>query len=165
LVISLILLLVMSVVGISSMNGARLEIVMAGIMQQEEIALRRAERSLAFAETHVENIVSTAGQFQFSTDNDAYYSATDDLDPSVVDWSGLHFSAGPEFTDNDLDDDDAMVVQYIGVRAVTGESEGEVVDTPIAGSTAHVYRITARSATGARAVRIVQSVYTTMAAP
>jgi type IV pilus assembly protein PilX len=165
LVISLILLLVMSLIGVASMNGAKLEITMAALMQQQEIALRRAERTLSFAEAHVESIVTTPGQFQFSTDNDAYYVVADNLDASVVDWSGLHATAGPEFTDNSIDDDDAILVEYYGTRAVSGESESETVDTPIAGSMAHVYRITSRSATGGKAVRMVQSMYTTMEAP
>ena len=165
LVVSLILLLVMTLIGVSAMNGARLEISMASLMQQEEAALRRAERTLDFAEDHVETLVSTAGQFQFSSDNDAYYVLSDNLDAAVADWSSLNPLAGPESTDNSIDDDDALVVEYLGLRSITGESERERVGAPVAGGQAHVYRITARSATGAKAVRIVQSMYTTMQAP
>ena len=166
LVISLILLLVMTMVGVSAMNGARLEINMASLMQQEEAALRRAERTLDFGEDHVEAIVTTAGQFQFGSDNDGYYLITDAVDASVADWSKLNPIAGPE-SDGDLssDNDDSLVVEYLGLRAVSGESEKDQGGAPIAGGYAHVYRITARSATGAKAVRIVQSMYTTMQAP
>jgi len=46
LAVSLILLLVMTIIGIAAMDGARLEISMAGLMRQAEVALRRAERTM-----------------------------------------------------------------------------------------------------------------------
>ena len=165
LAVSLILLLVMTLIGIAAMDGARLEISMAGLMQQDEVALRRAERTLVTAENRVENIADTAGQFEFGTANDAFYLPVNDLDASEIDWSGFTSAVGPINSDNSKDDDDAYVVEYLGAKIIPGEAEGEETDTPIAGSLAHAYRITTRSASGGKSVRMVESIYTTFEAP
>ncbi len=165
LAVSLILLLVMTIIGIAAMDGARLEISMAGLMQQDEVALRRAERTLVVAEAAVETIVATPGKFEFGATGDAFYLLVDDLDVSGVDWSSIDSAAGPVSSDNGKDDDDALVVEYLGAKVITGESEVEATDTPVAGSLAHAYRITTRSAAGGKSVRMVESIYTTFKDP
>ncbi|MDE0952153.1 MAG: PilX N-terminal domain-containing pilus assembly protein [Halioglobus sp.] len=165
LAVSLILLLVMTILGIAAMNGARLEISMAGIMQQEEVALRRAERSLAFAETAIETIATTDGQFEFGSSNDGYYLPGDELNVSFIDWSSIDSEGGPVFTANGTDDDDEWVVEYLGAKVIPGNSQGENPDALVAGGFAYTYRITTRSAIGSKGVRIVESIYTTVEAP
>jgi type IV pilus assembly protein PilX len=166
LIITLILLVVMTLVGISTMKGSILEIKMAGAMQEEEVALRRAERTLISAEKAVLDLVSTAGPFEFTLANDGYYLVTtDDLDASVSDWSAISSLEGPITSDNGLDDDDAFVIEYLGVKPVPGERLGVRTDAPIAGDEAHFYRNTTRSASGRNAVRIVESIYATSELP
>ena len=166
LAVSLILLLVMTLIGIAAMDGARLEISMAGLMQQDEVALRRAERTLVMAEADIESKVATAGQFEFGTAGDGFYVGTSmPIVPEGVDWSSIDSEVGPENSDNGKDDDDASVVEYLGAKIIPGEGEGEETDTPVAGSLAHAYRITTRSASGGKSVRMVESIYTTFEAP
>lgn len=165
LAICLILLLVMTVIGVSAMNNARLEISMAGLMQKEEVALRRAERTLMVAEESIEAKVALAGQFEFSTPGDAYYITSDDLNARKADWSSITYEEGVDFTADGIDNDDTYVIEYLGWTAVADGGQGIANDATVAGDQVHAYRITARSASGAKSVRIIESIYTTFGAP
>ena len=129
LAICLILLLVMTVVGVSAMNGARLEISMASLMQKEEVALRRAERTLIEAEEDVTLKVAVAGPYDFSTGSDAYYRTEDyavdtPVNARVKDWSALNAASGPIYSADGLDNDDVYVIEYLGEKVVPGGDEG-----------------------------------------
>lgn len=163
--VCLILLLVMTLIGIASMSGASLEIKMAGLMQQEEIALRRAERTLVVAEDAIETMATTTGRFEFGGSGDGYYLPEDEIDARVADWSGFSHLAGPVSSDDDQDNDDAYVVEYLGPMVIPGETVREETDAPVAGALAHVYRTTIRSASPGKSVRIIESLYTTAEAP
>jgi len=163
LAVSLILLLAITLIAIASMNGARLEITMAGLMQQEEVALRRAERTLIAAETNITTLVSTTGPHNFAAENDGYYTAADDLNAAVNNWTFGKIN-GPVNTNNSIDDDDHYVIEYLGEQNIPGESEAENPDTEIAGAKVYVYRTTTRSTSG-KGIRLVQSIYTTIDPP
>lgn len=165
LAICLILLLVMTVIGVSAMNSARLEISMAGLMQKEEVALRSAERTLREAEQDVTLKVATAGQFEFSTPGDSYYITGDKLNARITDWSSIEHQTARVHTADGIDNDDAYVIEYLGWTVVAGGAQGIQNDATIAGDRVHAYRITARSASGAKSVRIIESMYTTFGAP
>ena len=53
LIISLIILLAMTLIGVSSMDSAVLELRMAGTMQSQVVAMNRAEATLAAAEDRI----------------------------------------------------------------------------------------------------------------
>jgi len=167
LAICLILLLVMTVIGVSAMNGARLEISMASLMQKEEVALRRAERTLMEAEEDIEKEVAEAGLFEFSTPGDAYYvtGTGTDFNARILDWTSIAHEKGEVYTADGRDNDDAYVIEYLGWTAIAGGAQGMANDPTVAGDRVHAYRITARSASGAKSVRIIESTYTTFGAP
>jgi type IV pilus assembly protein PilX len=168
LVVSLILLLVMTVIGVGSMGVAVTEIKMATTMQQEEVALRRAERTLLIAENAIETIVNASTPYEFTTAGDAYYvyDPNDAVDPRSADWSGISSMAGPVSTPSDnLDNDDAYITEYQGSRVIPGEAEPGSPDAPVSGGLAYIFRNTTRSASGKNAVRIVESVYATFESP
>ncbi|MBT4523091.1 MAG: hypothetical protein HOC23_24065 [Halieaceae bacterium] len=165
LIISLIVLLGMTLIGISAMEGALTEIKMASTMQQQTLVLRRAEATLLTAEDAVDSLVSTAGPFEFGTDADGYYLPTDSVRANAIDWSAVSSEAGPTSTSNSIDDDDAFVVEYFGARAIPGESAAVNTDAPVYGGTVYIFRNTTRSASGRGMVRLVQSLYTTVDAP
>ncbi|MFT6276425.1 MAG: Tfp pilus assembly protein PilX [Halioglobus sp.] len=155
----------MTVIGVSAMNSARLEISMAALMQKEEVALRRAERTLMVAEESIEAEVALARQFEFSTPGDAYYITSDDLNARKADWSSITHEEGVDFTADGIDNDDIYVIEYLGWTAITSGGQGIANDAAVAGDLVHAYRITARSASGAKSVRIIESIYTTFGAP
>ena len=167
LIVSLILLLIMTIIGISAMNGARLEVSMAGMMQREEIALRGAERTLRAAERYVENSVGT---FDAAKDGHYHYlpedADEDKLDPSVTDWTNIdsltRLPDHPELSE--LGNGDAFVVEYLGEMTLPGSSLNDGADV-IPGDRVNAYRITTRSESDGRAVRIIEAIYTKLYNP
>ena len=171
LAVSLILLLVMTIVGVSAMNGARLEINMAGLMQDEQDALRRGERTLVEAVTRIQQVVSAEGKFEFHSEEDEedglYAPDENDRIADVAtthDWSELDTIRSTDHSEF-KDDDNAIVIQYLGTQTIPGGDLGVDGEAPIAGEEAHVYRITTRSETGTNSVRIIESIYTTFDGP
>lgn len=159
LVVSLILLLVMSLVGVAAMNGARQEIAMAAATQQEELALRRAERTLLAAEAEVRDIVKATGAHSFS--GNGYYLASNNQAPDI----SLSMDPNSLAVRDGIQDGDFYVIEYLGEKVVPGESEGVETDASVEGGIVHAYRITVRSDTDGRGVRTIRSIYTTSAAP
>jgi type IV pilus assembly protein PilX len=157
LIVSLILLLIMTIIGISAMNGARLEVSMAGMMQREEVALRGAERALMAAEKYMENTVGT-----FDDMADGHYLPADGVDPSVTDWTNIVSLGESEVAE--LSARDAFIVEYEGEVTLPGSALNDGGDT-IPGDKVNVYRITTRSDTDGNAVRIVESIYTKLYNP
>lgn len=155
LVVSLILLLIMTIIGIAAMNSAQLEIRMAGMMQREEVALRAAERTLWVAEEYIEGLASDEPDYTVGGN----YSREAEVDVSKTDWTEIARLEKADF--GALGEQDAFVVQYLGTMPVPGSS---VVDDPsqkLPGDEVNAYRITTRSeTTKGNAVRIVESTYT-----
>lgn len=164
LVVSLILLLIMTIIGISAMNGARLEVSMAGMMQREEVALRGAERALKTAERYVEN---SAGVFNDTVPG--HYlpdEVPDEMDLSATDWPDIDsltwLEDHPELSE--LGNGDAFVVEYLGEMTLPGSSLNDGADV-IPGDRVNAYRITTRSESDGRAVRIIEAIYTKLYNP
>jgi len=160
LIVAMIMLIVLTLIGVSSMNTAVVELKMAGSMQQQGIALNRADEMLRVGEDNVQTIADTAGSFDFGTKGDGYYVVSDDIDVFDIDWAAQGLTAIPGANANDT-----YVVEYIGEKKVTGESGSEGGGLGVAGSKVYTYRITSRSATGKNAVRLVQSIYVTANPP
>ncbi|CAA0121587.1 Uncharacterised protein [Halioglobus japonicus] len=156
LVVSLILLLIMTIIGISAMNGARLEVSMAGMMQREELALRAAERTLTAAERYIEN-----KPVPLDDSIDGHYPAENDLDTSVTDWTeivSVNKTGIPQLSG--LGEKDELVVEDLGEFTAGGHLGELMVGDEIHGDRFDAYRITTRSETEGKAVRIVESTYT-----
>ena len=154
--VALVMLLVLTLIGVSSMNTAIVELKMAGSAQQQGVALNRADEMLRVGEDDVRNIVIDPGAFNFATAGDGYYVNTDNVNVMTTDWSGLNSIEAPNGTDE-------YVVEYTGAKTLLGGSEKEGSD--IAGDTVHSFRITSRSEAGKGALRLVQSIYVTSAPP
>lgn len=168
LVVALVMLLVLTLIGISSMNTAIVELKMAGSSQQQGIALNRADELLHVGEQDVLAIVQDPGPFNFSTVDDGYYTAADNINVHDISWEGLNSIQGSSV-------DESYVVQYMGAKALRGESVrtggGKTGNTGggtgggIAGSYVYSFLITSRSEAGKGALRLVQSIYVTSESP
>jgi type IV pilus assembly protein PilX len=175
LVVSLILLLVMTIMGVAAMNGARMEISMAGLVQEQELALRDSEWAHVAAELLIEDLVIVAGPHDFSASGDGYYWTGDVVTPdaSDTDWVGKGYDfivhegsdVGADDGDEGIDDDQTSIIEYVGVYALNDGGQQEGGDGPIAGDQAFIYRVTTRSATGGKAVRIIETIYSTINQP
>lgn len=158
LVIALVMLLVLTLIGVSSMNTAIVELKMAGSMQQQGFALNRADEALRVGEEDVLAIVTDPIAFDFSLAGDGYYITADDIDVHDIDWAGLTSIQGANTTD-------VYVTEYMGAKPIPGESVKVGTDGRIIGGAVHSFRITSRSEAGKSALRLAQSIYVTTAPP
>lgn len=155
LLVSLIMLLLMTVIGVATMNTTILESKMAGNVQSEVLAFNNAESSLRFAETDVQqNIVDTAGVFDFSAD-DGYYDNPVNL--STFNW---------DTDDFEVVGNDRYIVEYMGPRTLTGNSAAMDQTGGTSGSTIYVFQITARSQDNVSgSTQMLRSTYATLRGP
>ncbi len=160
LLVVMVMLLVLTLIGVSSMNTAVVELKMAGSMQQQGIALNRAEELLSDAEAGLEAIVADSSRFDFNAADDPYYGPNEDLDVYNIDWEGQGFTT--QAGDNEGEE---YVTQYLGQKIIPGESEKISTDGRIIGGYIFTFRNTTRSEAGKNAVRIVQSIYATEIEP
>lgn len=163
LVVALVMLLVLTLIGVSSMNTAIVELKMAGSTQQQGIALNRADEMLRVGEEDVLAIVTDPTAFDFTTAGDGYYVVEDVINVHNNDWAtaGLNTIQGDNAND-------VYVVQYMGAKAIPGESERQGGGTgkgEVVGGEVHSFVITSRSEAGKSALRLVQSIYVTTASP
>jgi hypothetical protein len=164
-VLCLVILFAMTLIGVSSMDSAVRELKMSNTMQQQVVALNRAEATLQSAEDAIDTIVSDGAVYNFETTDDGFYPRDSGVVVEQVDWSSVTAEAGPVNTDNSIDDDDRYVVEYLGEKAIPGETVAVDTDGGIAGGSVHTFRNTTRSAYGRSVVRIVQSIYVTLDSP
>jgi type IV pilus assembly protein PilX len=165
LIVSLLILLAMTLIGVSSMDSAVMELKMSSTMQQQVVAMNRAEATLLAAETRIDTITSDADVWNFETGADGFYPAINTLDLEQANWSAFSAEAGPIDSDNSVDDDDSYVVEYLGAKPIPGETVKMDPNGGIAGGAVHTFRNTTRSASGRSVVRIIQSIYVTLARP
>lgn len=160
LVVALVMLIVLTLIGVSSMNTAIVELKMAGSAQQQSIALNRADELLRVGEDDVFDIVLDPAAFNFNTSGDGYYLKEDAINVYNVDWAAQSLSSIEGATS-----DDVYVIEYMGAETIPGESKKIATDGRIIGGAVHTFRITSRSATGKNALRLVQSIYVTSSPP
>src|SRR5210317_1385391 len=87
LIVALVMLIVLTLIGVSSMNTAIVELKMAGSAQQQGIALNRANELLRVGEERVTAIVDETTAFNFSTPDAGYYSKADNIDVHSIHWA------------------------------------------------------------------------------
>jgi Tfp pilus assembly protein PilX len=165
LVVSLLILFAMTLIGVSSMDSAVMELRMSGTMQQQVVAMNRAESALLTVESLIETKTQDAVVWNFEANDDGYYPKVNDLDLEQADWSAVSAEDGPISSANSVDDDDKYVIEYLGEKPIPGESVIVDPNGTIVGGAVHTFRNTTRSASGRSVVRIVQSIYVTLARP
>jgi type IV pilus assembly protein PilX len=159
LIVALVMLIVLTLIGVSSMNTAIVELKMAGSSQQQSIALNRADELLRVGEDRVLAIVNDPAAYDFSAVGDGYYTNLDNIDVHKIDWDAQNLKSikGPN--------NDVYIAEYLGPKAIPGETIKKGTDGRIIGGAVHTFRITSRSATGKSALRLVQSIYVTTLPP
>lgn len=165
LIVALLILFAMTLIGVSSMDSAVMELKMSGTMQQQVVAMNRAEATLLTAETRIETITTDGSVWNFETTSDGLYPSVNTLDLEQANWSNVSTEAGPNNSDNNVDDDDKYVIEYLGMKPIPGETVAIDPNGGIIGGAVHTFRNTTRSASGRSVVRIVQSIYVTLASP
>jgi type IV pilus assembly protein PilX len=165
LIVSLLILLGMTLIGVSSMDSAVMELKMSSTMQQQVVAMNRAETTLLAAEARIDTMTTDGATWNFDVTTDGLYPNINTIDIAQADWSGFEAEPGPIFSDNAVDDDDTYVIEYVGMQVIPGGSRTQNNYGFAVGGEVHTFRNTTRSASGRSVVRIVQSVYVTVSAP
>ncbi len=147
LVVSLVILTVMTLIGVTAMSQSGLETLMAGNFQTQTSSMSQAENQLTQAEQSLADSATTAF---------TYNEYDEDINP--VEQLIANEASSGDFTDS--------YIEYLGPRVITGESVVIGRETPRAGAEIYLFRNTAlhsNNDNGAR--RIVQSIYATEQAP
>ena len=159
LVVALLLLLVMTVLGVTALNSSTLQNFMSSAFQQQTTTLAGAENVLLEGEMDVEAIVAsgvgTRTHFRDLTDDaETQFNVVNDWDKGlpVAQTIGEITITGSYFS------------EYMGEFEVPGESIAE--GGGLEDSKIHIFRVSARGGEANRgAVRTVQSHYVTLEPP
>ncbi|MBL1433195.1 MAG: hypothetical protein COB94_007110 [Gammaproteobacteria bacterium] len=172
LIVSLLILTVMTLLGVTAMSQSGLEALMAGNLQLQTSSMAQAENALTQSEESVNAMSSNATPFVFgdpTNKDDGYYRFDHDEVLNNINVVTQIQSAGSTGGFEALAGStpaERYIVEYLGPRIIPGESITIGRETPRAGSEIHLFRNTALSFNndnGSR--RLVQSVFVTAEAP
>ena len=151
LIVSLILLLVMTILGVTAMNSSILQGFMSASYQEQTVRLATAENILLEGEFDVEELVENGVLTRAETG--LYLNLT----TGAEEFNAAKLSAYP---------DRNFMIEYMGEFLIPGESVTE--GGGLEDSLVHIFRVSARSQRAAEergGRRIVQSLYVTLRAP
>lgn len=160
LIMSLVILVILTLLGIASMNTANLQILMTGNAQYQTVALSRAEQVIREAEDVVDAIVAGGAP---PAKTDGYHNITAGNDPEV-DLTGYAWPDN-QTGDSTLVANSKYIIEYSGGKSLPPTTFKFINGKPIAGDNVYVFRITARTLATRGAVRLVQSIYVTIDSP
>lgn len=170
LIVSLILLLVMTLLGIAAMNSSILQGFMSASQQEQTTRLARSEDFLLEGEFEVEQLVANGVGVTLCDDGDG-----NDVPCCPVDTCFRDLAAEPDdaFATNSFATafpggvgiNGGYLIEYMGEFLVPGESVAE--GGGLEDSLIHIFRVSARSTPGSErgGSRIVQSLYVTLDGP
>ncbi len=147
LIVALVMLVLLTLLGVTAMNGSVIELIMGSNTQLQTRVLSNAERTLATAEAVTQGLAAQSDYTQvgvYNMKNDG------EQNPTAMAWDGSDSAAGPESTDR-------YMVEYSGNFSINGNSDAWGAKGTA--TTVDVFRVTARSEDAKSAVRMVQSIY------
>ena len=168
LIVALILLLVMTILGITALNSSTLQGFMSSAYQQQTSTLTGVENVLLEAEMDIEDIVTNGvnGRAHFinllTGENLLIGETKFPAGSGTTDWEGR----GAAVTEamGKFEFPSRFVLEYMGEFEVPGESIA--VGGGLADSRIHVFRVSARGVEQQRgSARVVQSYYVTLRSP
>lgn len=121
LLVSLIILLVMTLIGVSGMRTTILEEKMAGNMRDADLAFQAAEAALRAAEDYIDGSIISTNNFD-GDGSDGLYDNSDDRIWENIDWDGDDSLAYSGFTNN-VANPPRYVIQLL---SVTGAATDEL---------------------------------------
>ncbi len=157
--VCLMLLLVMTLIGVSGITSSTLEEKMAGNMRNKHMSFQAAEAALRIAEIEA---AALASDTNFATAGDHLYERTDLIWETAADWSvyGLNAIIDP---DNDnvpprFAQDPSYIIENYGTAPRDADC---MLERPIKpGCLLPVFRLTARgTGLNVNAISIIQSTY------
>jgi type IV pilus assembly protein PilX len=153
LIMSLVILLILTLLGVTSMNTSNLQTLMTGNSQYQTTALNTAEIAINTAQTVVAGSVGIIG----ATAPTGYYDST----TTPIDISAFNWDTSAVATVGDS----KYIIEFVGTQELNSASKAWRQDAGIVGDDVSVFRITARTPSSRGAVRYVQAIYVTVSAP
>ena len=158
LVVSLVILVTMTLLGVTSIQSTRTEVAMAGNLREAGLTFNAAEAGLRFGETFVEDSISTA----VYADVTIGLYAEADVDPDYADYTIWAASQDAAFGLAYVAEDPKFIIRYLGDRSQNAVAKVNIggYGTAQPGITVSNFRITARgTGQSGNARRFVQSYY------
>jgi len=158
LVVSLVILIAMTLLGVTSIQSTRTEVAMAGNLREAGLTFNAAEAGLRFGESFVEDSISKT---VYADPTIGLYAEADE-DPDYADYTIWAASQDAAFSLAYVAEDPNFIIRYLGDR-----SQNEVAAVNIGGYgtaqpgiTVSNFRVTARgTGQSGNARRYVQSYY------
>jgi type IV pilus assembly protein PilX len=171
LIVALLLLLVMTILGVTTMNSSIMQGFMSASYQQQTSTLAGVENVVFAGERDVEAIVDPFGVIDvgdlpyFIDLTDPALAGTSPWVPSDTSTANWSFAQTVAQTIGALDIFGQYRIEYMGEFEVPGESIAE--GGGLEDSRIHIFRISARGAEedGRGALRVVQTLYVTLRGP
>lgn len=159
LIMSLVILVILTLLGIAAMNTANLQLLMTGNAQYQTVALSRAEQVIQEAEAVVDALVAGGAAPAIT---DGFHNITAGNDPEV---DLTAFSWPDNQTGDATVASSKYIIEYSGETSLPPTTFKFINGKPIVGDNVYVFRITARTLATRGAVRLVQSIYVTIDSP
>ncbi len=162
LIVSLIMLLLLTLIGTTSMQSTSLEEKMVGNMRDQNIAFQRAEAALRAGEAEVASTVATLPGFNCTGIGGYYDSTTETACAQLPYWQTIDWTDANKTVTYSVDG--MRYSYYIEKLDEVNDGCAPCEVNPLDGSTAPTkwYRITARGAGNAdNTLILLQSTYTT----
>ena len=153
LITGLVFLLILTLIGISSMSSSQLNNIIVSNNQAQMQALNRTEVLLNNAEREIETMISDATTMDFTSTGDHYY-VYGTIDSSTEPWS---------FTSQGSGYLGQYIIEYAGKRSLPGSSNAW--GAGIAGDSVYEFTIVAKHKLTNGARRLSESLYVTQTAP
>lgn len=157
--VGLMMLLVMSLIAVTSMQGSTLEVRMAGNTRDSLVALQTAEAALKAGES----LLDTGGLSLAEFDNngsDALYDNSDDELWKSISWQDANSRRYMAFNPSNVTTEPRFIIQHIAETQVAPKLLVEGYGQGQAGQTIQLFRVTARGTGGSDNTEVIlQSLY------
>lgn len=153
LVTGLVFLLILTLIGISSMSSSQLDNIIISNNQSQMLALNRTEILLKSAERDIDSITSDTSTMDFSESGD-HYHLYGTIDPLTDPWP---------FTAQGDSSNGLYVIEYAGKHTLPGASSAW--NSGIAGDSVYLFTIDSKHVLSNGAKRLTETVYVTQTAP
>jgi hypothetical protein len=153
--LALVMLLIMTLLSVSAMGTANLQLLMAGNSQQQMQALMRAENALAEGQNHVVfNIKSPSSEAPTEKGGGYYRFDVVGTHPAV---DSDAFWQNSENTRPPVDAHSKYVVEYLANRPASSESLAVGSGPGASQPTRNIYRVVARAESDRGGLRVLQN--------
>lgn len=157
--VGLMMLLVMSLIAVTSMQGSTLEVRMAGNTRDSLVALQTAEAALKAGEAELDAGGLSLADFD-NDGSDALYDNTDDELWKSISWQDVNSKRYMAFNPQNVTTEPRYIIQHISETQVAPKLLVEGYGQGQAGQTIQLFRVTARGTGGSDNTEVIlQSLY------